>query len=159
MMYPFSALLAGGGHQATPVIDWDWTILIQAGIFLVLFVVMRKFVFLPYLESRREREDNVDGAKERAAQSSADAETRLARYEEKVKAARLEAAGTRAELRGEGEAKATSLLSEARSKADAKLANARERIAKSVPAAELALRTRADELARTIATKVLGRSV
>jgi F-type H+-transporting ATPase subunit b len=157
MMYPFSALLAGGGP--TPVIDWDWTILVQAGIFLVLFVVMRKLVFLPYLESRRERDDNVDGAKERAAQSSTDAETRLARYEAKVKAARLEAAGSRAELRGEGETKATDLLSQARGKADAKLADARERIAKSVPAAELALRTRADELARTIATKVLGRSV
>ena len=158
MMYPITALLAGGG-QATPVIDWDWTILVQLGIFLVLFVIMRKLVFLPYLESRREREDNIDGAKERASHSTADAETRLERYEEQIKAARLDAAGTRAELRSEGEAKAQAVLSEARGKADAKLAAPRERIAQSVPAAELALRTRADELARAIAAKVLGRTV
>ena len=33
------------------------------------------------------------------------------------------------------------------------------KIAKSAPAAELALRTRADELARQVATKVLGREL
>ncbi|MCK5797096.1 MAG: ATP synthase F0 subunit B [Deltaproteobacteria bacterium] len=159
MMHPISALLSAGGHEATPVIDWDWTILIQAGIFLALFVIMRKLVFLPYLEARQEREDNIDGVKERAEQSSSSIEKSLATYEQTLASARKEAAKTRSKLRSEGEEEAQNELGEAQKSAERSLETARERIQKSVPAAELALRTRADDLARVIATKVLGRPV
>lgn len=153
MMSPYTVL------AAAPVIDIDKTIFVQAGIFLVLFVILRKLVFLPYLEARRQRGEAIEGSKEKASHANADADEKLTRYERRLKEARLEAAAQRTQLRAEGEAKAQQVLGEARKRAEGKLGEARERIGKSVPAAELALRTRADELASAIATKVLGRPV
>ncbi|MBW2731972.1 MAG: ATP synthase F0 subunit B [Deltaproteobacteria bacterium] len=153
------AVLLAAVSQDPPLIDIDYTLLVQAGIFLVLFVVMRKLVFLPYLQARRERDANIGGARNEAKSLDIDCTERTQRYEERLMAARKEAATGRAQRRAEGTSKGEELLTDARQRADAKLQAARVRIAKSVPAAELALRTRADQLAQAIASKVLGRSV
>lgn len=153
------ATLLVAASQDPPLIDWDYTLLVQAGIFLLLFVVMRKLVFLPYLEALRERDANIGGARKEAERLGADNDERTQRYQARLMAARKEAATGRTQRRAEGEAKADEVLSDARQRADAKLQAARARIDKSVPAAELALRTRADQLARSIASKVLGRQV
>jgi F-type H+-transporting ATPase subunit b len=152
------SLCAAGGHDP-PLIDIDATLFIQLGIFLVLFVVLRKFVFLPYLEAKKDRAANIDGAREKANRLQSDAAEKLDRYERRLTDARKEAAAGRSKERAEGEAKAAEVLASARQKAEGRLSEARTKINKSVPAAELALRTRADELARAIASKVLGRAV
>lgn len=153
------AALLAAASQDPPLIDIDYTLLVQAGIFLFLFVVMRKLVFLPYLAARRDRDASIGGARDEASRLESDSGERTKRYEERLMAARKEAATGRAQRRAEGEARADELMADARQRADAKLQQARTRIEKSVPAAELALRTKADQLARSIASKVLGRSV
>jgi F0F1-type ATP synthase membrane subunit b/b' len=65
----------------------------------------------------------------------------------------------RSGLRDEGESRAQDLLAEARKESDTKLEAARQKIEKSTEAARLALRTRADKIARSIASKLLGREV
>ena len=152
-------LSAAGGHLPPPVIDIDGTLFLQLGIFLTLFVVMRKFVFSPYLEAKRERESTIEGARSRAEATEEETHSKLARYERRVFEARREAAAGRSLARAQGEAKSQALLVSARGKADSKLQEVRAKIATSVPAAELALRTRADELAKAVACKVLGRSL
>ena len=151
-------LLAAGGHEP-PLVDIDSTVFVQFGIFLLLLIVLTRFVFKPYLALRTERGQKIEGAKDEAVKLAADAESKLAGYEERILKTRKDAAVTRLELRKEGETAATSKLAEARGNADAKLEAARQKLGKSADAAQLALRARADVIARTIVGKLLGREV
>jgi F-type H+-transporting ATPase subunit b len=152
-------LLAAEGHHAPPLIDIDGTVFIQGGIFLVMLFFLNTFVFRPYLQLRKEQAINTAGARERAEQESVQADEQLESYEQQVMQAKKEAAAKRAELRAEGESKAQQTLGLARKEADKKLEKARAELAKSAPAARLALRTRADELAQVVASRVLGREI
>ncbi|MFH1132353.1 MAG: ATP synthase F0 subunit B [Pseudomonadota bacterium] len=152
-------LAASKGHKAPPLVDVDGTIFIQFGIFLFLLIILNHFVFKPYLAMRKDQHSSIQGAKERAELEEKDADAKLVRYEEHILRARKAAAAGRAERRAEGEAKAQEHLAEARIRAEVKIQQARANIAKTVPAAELALRVRATQLAKAVATKVLGREV
>ena len=142
-----------------PLVDIDGTVFVQFGIFLIMLVFLTKFVFKPYLALLRERGENIEGAKEEATRVNTDADVKLSSYEEQIVKARKEAASVRAEHRGEGESRAQELLAEARKESDTKLEAARLKIEKSAQAAQLALRTRADQIAKTVASKLLGREV
>lgn len=152
-------MIANSFPLLSAVIDFDYTIFVQAAIFLVLFVFMRKFVFLPYLESRKEREHTIEDAQKRSEESQGLTAERLAHYDEQIKITRQLAAAKRTEERVEGEKEAQKVLSKARKEADENIEKAREKIQSSVPAAQLALQTKADELAKAIAAKVLGRQL
>lgn len=158
-MHPFVALLAAEGHKPPPLIDVDGTLLVQLGIFFVLFVGLRRFVFLPYLELRRDQHANIEGAKQEADGLSTQTEDKIARYERRLLEAREAAAGRRLQTRAEGESQAQDILANARRRADERLERARTKLSESAPATELALRTKADSLARAIATRVLGREI
>jgi F-type H+-transporting ATPase subunit b len=158
-MKPLFVLLAAEGHSPPPLVDIDGTVFIQFGIFVILLLVLNRLVFRPYLQVRRERSENIEGARTRAEELDSDADDKIARYEEKVREARKNAASLRAEKRNEGDTRANEILAEARSKSDAKVETARQSIEKSAEAARSALRERADELAKSIATKLLGREV
>jgi F-type H+-transporting ATPase subunit b len=151
-------LLAAGGHEI-PLVDFDNTVFVQLGIFLLLLIVLTRFVFKPYLALRAERSLKIEGAREEAQKLSEDAALKLTGYEEQILRTRKEAAVTRLELRKEGESAAASKLAEARGAADATLEAARQKLGKSADAAALALRARADVIARAIAQKLLGREV
>lgn len=142
-----------------PLVDLDGTVFIQFGIFLIMLVFLTKFVFKPYLALLRERGENIEGAREDATRVNTDADAKLSSYEEQIVKARKEAASVRAEHRGVGESHAQELLAEARKESDTKLEAARLKIEKSAQAAQLALRTRADQIAKTVASKLLGREV
>jgi F-type H+-transporting ATPase subunit b len=152
-------LLAAEGHKPAPLVDIDGTVFVQFGLFLLLLIVLNKFVFRPYLALMKERDANIDGARTEAQQMNARAGTDLESYEDQVMNARKEAAVVRGQFREEGEKAAGDLLAEARNQSDAKITAAREKIQRSADAARLALRTRADGIAKEIATRLLGREV
>ena len=70
------------------LIDVDHTIFVQLGIFLVLFLILSKFLWKPYLRVRTERVARVEGYREEAARLEADAEQRLARADVQLAEAR-----------------------------------------------------------------------
>ena len=154
MKTPFILLSAN-----IPLVDIDGTVFVQFGIFLIMLVFLTKFVFKPYLALLRERGENIEGAKEEATRVNTDVDAKVSSYEEQIVKARKEAASVRAEHRSVGESRARDLLAEARTESDAKLEAARLKIEKSAQAAQLALRTRADQIAKTVASKLLGREV
>ncbi len=159
MMNSLILLLAAGGHTPPPLVDIDLTVLVQFVIFLILLFVLNNLVFRPYFALRKERSENIEGAREKAGQLSADAEQKIARYEEQIMSARKEAATSRAQYREAGEAQASQLLQGARSEADAKVEAARAKMAKSVQQAETELQAHAATVARAIASKLLDREV
>jgi F-type H+-transporting ATPase subunit b len=158
-MRPLYFILAATGHKPPPLVDIDGTIFIQLGIFLFLLIVLTRFVFRPYLALRTDRSKNIEGAREEAGRLNQDALEKISAHEEQLSKTRKETAATRAQIRQEGEVQATDLLSHARQSADTKVEAARAEIEKSSQAARLALRTRADQIARVVATKILGREV
>lgn len=152
-------LLAAGAHQPPPLLDIDWTALVQLGVFLVLLVVLRLLVFGPYLRARREQTARVDGFQDEARGLHRQLDQRLADYESRLADVRREASTQSARFRAAQEAKAQTRLAHARAEAEDQIVKARRELATRVPAASLALRMRADELARVIATKALGRQL
>ena len=159
LMKPLYVLLAAKGHAPPPLVDIDWTVFIQFGIFMVLLVILSKFVFGPWLAIQQERDDNIDGAKSKANDLDGDADEKIANYEDKLIVARKEAAGVRAEFRKEAEGKAGEVLRSARGMSEKKVKAARQKLAADSAAAQVELSKRADEIASAIATRLLGREV
>jgi F-type H+-transporting ATPase subunit b len=155
-MEPLFILLSG---KAPPLVDIDATVFIQLGIFLLLLVVLTRFVFRPYLALRSERTAKIDGAQAEAQKLSQDADAKLTAYEAKILAVRKEAATVRAQIRAEGDARAAELLGTARSDSQTTVEAARQKLERSTQAAALSLRTKADQIADAIVSKLLGREV
>ena len=61
------------------LIDVDATVVVQLGIFLLLLVVLGRWLWRPYLRLRTERVERVEGYREEAARLEADAQQRLTR--------------------------------------------------------------------------------
>ena len=141
------------------LIDVDHTIFVQLGIFLVLFLILSKFLWKPYLRVRTERVARVEGYREEAARLEADAEQRLARADVQLAEARRVGAGERAVARGEAHAREQTLLAEANAAAQRKLAEARTRLNAVVDAERKKLAADASQVAAAAARKILGREV
>ena len=157
-MNPQFVLLSAKGAPP-PLIDIDLTVVIQFIIFLALLILLSKLVFKPFLEILKERNENIEGAREKATVLDAEADEKLESYEEQIKAARKEAAAVRGQFREDGEVKASEILNGARAKTDAKITAARKKTAQSVKTAGEALQKQADQVAKSIASKLLGREV
>ena len=98
----YSAIVAvapAGEHHAAPLIDFDFTALLQLVIFVVMAVVASRFLFKPYLRMREERDAGIDGARAEADRMSAEAEAGLADYEAKLGNARSGALDERRQIR------------------------------------------------------------
>jgi hypothetical protein len=80
-----SELAAAAGH---PLIDIDWTVAVQAVLFLVMFVLANKLLFQPYLALREKRIAKIDGAREEAVRINAEVDAMRADYEQKLAATR-----------------------------------------------------------------------
>lgn len=73
---------------AHPLIDIDYTVLIQLVLFGVLFLIANKLLFQPYLALRRRRKDGIEGARAEAERMAAQADAKLADYEKQLAQAR-----------------------------------------------------------------------
>lgn len=146
-------------EKAPPLIDIDGTVLIQFGIFVVMYLVLRRFLFIPYLRMRAEREAHIDGAEKTAQELLRKRETLEAEYQQRVQKARGGAEEERARLQAEGRAKEAEVLSQARNRAQARVNETTKKIAAEVQAAQAELDKQAAPLARELATKLLGREV
>jgi F-type H+-transporting ATPase subunit b len=141
------------------LIDVDQTIFIQLGIFLLLLLVLTKWLWRPYLRVRTERVARVEGYREEAAKLEADAQQRLTRADAALAEARRVGAGERAVARAEAHAREQTLLAEATAAAQRKLADARARLTAAIDAERKKLEADSSDVAVAAARKILGREV
>jgi len=141
------------------LIDVDSTILIQAVIFAIMGFAATRLLFRPYLKMRDERAAGIEGARAEAERMSAEAEARLADYEHKLEAARAKAHLEQRAIRAEATAHESEVTNKARAEAQKALDAARGTIRTELESARSELMPRADELAREMASKLLGREV
>ncbi len=136
-------------------IDVDFTAIIMAVLFIVLYYVLQHLIVNDYLRARELRRDAVEGAREEAKEHQSLAEVRMLEYEDEIKSARREAAEVRDSLRGQGTAEQADLVADARSEMQSTLAQERAKIADQVAAAEKELAGRATALSKAIVDKIL----
>jgi F-type H+-transporting ATPase subunit b len=142
-----------------PLIDIDLTVLVQFGLFLLLFLVANKLLFQPYLRLRKLREQNIEGARAEADRMITRADATLANYEKQLAAARDRAGDEGRKVRAAAAAHEKEVTDKARADAQKTIDEATARMRQEADAARLQLLPQANQLARTITGKLLGREV
>ena len=144
------------GH---PLIDIDWTVAVQFGLFLLLFYVSNKLLFQPYLRLRERRKEGIDGARAEAERMTAQADAKLADYDKHLAVAKNRANEEGRKVRTEAAAHEKDVTDKARAAAQKSIDEATAKMRQETDAARLQLLPQANQLARQIASKLLGREV
>lgn len=138
----------------------DWTLLaLQIIAFLILVLILGKFVYPVFVRVIDERQDQIDAG----AKAAQDAEKKAARAEKEVekllKEARTQAKDIVQTAKEEAVAAVEAAEGKAKQKADAIVASAKEQIEKDVIAAKKSLHNETLDLVALATEKVLGSSL
>lgn len=148
------ALLSGGS-----IIDLDGTVFVQLTMFFVAFFVLRSLVFKPMLGLLEAREEAIDGAKEQAKRLDVEVKAKQATFEAELRKVRGASSEERDRLRAEGLELERTLLDKVRVETQNLVANAKAQLDAEAQRARQTLAAQRADLAREIASKVLGREV
>ncbi|MBI2357372.1 MAG: ATP synthase F0 subunit B [Deltaproteobacteria bacterium] len=141
------------------MIALDYTVIVQIVAFLVLWFLLSKLLFGPFLGLADERERRTEGTKREAAALSTEGEGLRSEYERAIENAREEGRNLREALLEQGRETQERLLAEAREESAKMVQAVREDLRRAMQRErELAARE-AEGIARQIAEKVLGRRV
>jgi F-type H+-transporting ATPase subunit b len=154
MPHLFTSSLLGA-----PVVDIDGTFFIQAGIFIGLVVVLHPLLFKPWLQARSRRAEAIEGAVRKAETLREQAVTMVGDYDQRIARAREQANEVRAVAHRDEDGKSSAKLAEVRESISAETDAARASIAAQAQVARTQLGDKVEELAQSIATKLLGRAV
>lgn len=135
----------------------DKTIFIQLAIFLVVAVALNHFVFRPILKILALRRAKTKEEGEKLQGLSERTETLVKDYETKIKEAKQEGFKIKESIRREGETQAQKVVLEARKASLSQMETIKETIEKETEAASKKLEKGAEDLAKTLAEKILGR--
>lgn len=149
------SLLSEGGVT----VDFDASLFLQVGIFLVLLFVLKPLLFEPMLKLFEEREKRTEGTKREASKEDQRSAQALSKYEAILAKAREAGAAERDAIRAEAQRKEAELLAKVREHTTATLEKGRAAIAAEATKARAQLGAESDQLGRSIASRVLGREV
>jgi F0F1-type ATP synthase membrane subunit b/b' len=144
------------GH---PLIDIDWTVLLQFGLFIAMFVLANKLLFQPYLALRERRIAGIDGARAEAERMNAEAEAKLVDYEQKLATARNKAADEQRAVRAEASKHQQEVTDKSRKAATDAMNASAAKVKAETEAARVELASRAAAIAGQMAKQLLGREV
>ena len=137
----------------------DYTIFIQIGLFLVLWFLLARFVFRPFLRSLEDREKQTDGVLNEVQGLTEEAEQLKLTYEEAIATATRDGQAIKEALRQEAQQAREKLLAETRAEAARFLGNARREIEEELRRGRDAARKEAEAIALQMAEKVLARKL
>lgn len=137
---------------------FDASLLVIMAIFWIAYVILRFSFFKPLLGILEQREGRVQSARATYEQAVADTDAAVAAERTKLQAARSAVAAHRDELRRQAADRRQAVLAETRQATQAELAAAQEKLAGDVARERATLASRAEELARRIASTLLGRT-
>jgi F-type H+-transporting ATPase subunit b len=147
-------------HEAAqPLIDIDGTVFVELTLFLVMLAILQVFVFKPFLRARAEREDRIEGERRRAQEMDEAARAKVAQLEEQLEAAKARGVGMRDQARGAAAQREREILDRARAEVARMIEDSRKAAAQAEQAARARLTISAEEWARKLASRILGREV
>lgn len=133
-----------------------WVMLI---LFVLLIFPLNELIFKPIFRSLDERALRISGARERSSRLQHDADVVLDRYESAIREARVESEEARQGQLAMAREEQTTLTAAARGEAEGELERARAELGRALTDARATLRASAQDLAKTAAEQVLGRSL
>ena len=152
-------ILARAEEASPPLIDWDWTTVVQLGIFLVMLLVLSRSLFGPYLKMRADRERGIAGSRHEAESMSDKARLIVEDYDKKLADAKRRGNDERNKLRQEGVAHEREVVGKARAEIHNALGAATKKIVADTATGRAALAAEAAPLARKVAGRILGREI
>jgi F-type H+-transporting ATPase subunit b len=141
------------------IIDLDGTFLIQLAIFIVLFFVLRSFVFKPMIALFAAREAAIDGARDEAKKMEAEARHSTGGFDEAIQKVRISASEERDRLRNDGLKLERTLLESVRVETQKTMDSAKTTLEGEARIVRNKMTTDTPALAKQIASKLLGREV
>lgn len=145
-------------HEA-PLIDLDGTLFLQLGLFLLLLGFLWVVLYRPYLALIGDRDKAIRGRRLEAEEMEHRARALVREVEARLAAARQQGVEERARVRADAAAREREILEEARARASRALVDARGRLAADIAAARREVLPRVERMAKSAASRVLGRAV
>lgn len=141
------------------MISLDISILYQIILFVILWLILNKIFFQPYLHLLEERERRTTGAEHDSADLEHEGARLRAQYEEKITQAQSAAYAAKDAVVSEGRQQRENILSEAREQSAGKLNQVRREVAEALQHAQAQASAEAAAVAADMVSKVLGRKV
>jgi F-type H+-transporting ATPase subunit b len=141
------------------MISLDISVLYQIIIFLVLWLILSKVLFRPYLDLLEQRERRTSGARHDSSELEAEGARLKAQYEQKIAEGRAAGNSVKDAIVQEGRLEREKLLQQAREEAALTLGRARREVQMQLERERALLAAQVTEVASDMASKVLGRRV
>jgi F-type H+-transporting ATPase subunit b len=141
------------------MVDIDYTLFIQLVLFLLLIWILNQVLYKPLLRIMDRRKEILDKAQEEVKTVQETIDRRVAEYEEKIRAAKMEAMGQKGDLAKEGTAAAKVITDKAKTEIAGMMGDFQAKLEKELASARELLRNQSLRISSEIAEKVLGRSV
>ncbi len=141
------------------MISLDISILYQAILFVILWLVLNKVLFQPYLKLLEDREHKTTGAQHDCADLEYEGAQLRAQYQEKIAQAQSAGYAAKGAILQAAREEREKLLGEARQQAANHLERVRQEIAAAVEQERRLAGAEAAALAGDMVSKVLGRKV
>ena len=136
-----------------------WTALFTLANTIALFLVMKKFLFVPILNMIEDRQKEIDGIYEAAGQAREEADAMRAEYQKKLSAAQATSERIVKEAVERGQSREEEIIRQANREASAILDKAAADIAQEKKKAINDAKDEISDMAMAIAGKVVGRSL
>jgi F-type H+-transporting ATPase subunit b len=141
------------------VISIDYTLAIQMVNFLVLMLILNRFLFRPILNVMDERKRKIGESETSVKELEDRTAQQWEAYQRQLQDAKRSATVEKERLKGEGLEAERKLLEQVRSDVTKSVEEARRRVKDEADKAREVLRVQADGVAREMAEKILGRSL
>jgi F-type H+-transporting ATPase subunit b len=141
------------------MISLDFSILYQIVLFVVLWLILNKILFQPYLHLLEEREDKTSGTEHDSAALEHEGARLRAQYEEKIAQAQVAGYAAKDAILQDARRQREKILSQARADATSVLERVRREVATAMAKEKQLAVAEAAVVASEMVSKVLGRKV
>jgi len=141
------------------VIELNLAFVVQVINFGILVLILNMFLYKPLRKVLAERRQVIDSARQKAVAVDEEVQAKMAQYEARLREAKAEAGGRRAEALKQAQLEETAVLEKARKEASESLASIRTKVASEASQARELLKKQAEALSGDICEKILGRSL
>lgn len=150
---------AAGAEEHNGIINLNFTLLLQTINFIILAVVLYKFLFKPLASFMEKRAEGIRHSLDEAKQARDEVTRARSEYEEALRAARQESAALRQRMERELSEERERALQQSREEARRMITQARAEIDQEVRRAKAELRKETVTLSLTAAERLLRRSL
>ena len=143
----------------TGLVDFGWTFVFQVGNFVVIFLLLKKFLFKPVRKAMLDRQESIENTISEADSIKIEALALKAQYDEKLENIKSEAREILKDTRLKADAHARDVVNEAQEKASLIIKHGEEEIARENVKAMNELKDQVASIALMAAEKIIEKQL